>query len=71
VKYFKNFAELDCHNKIKPVPFVVTTVARWSQAQEQLYCILRYWQVTAFLMKLKLVPSVLNHTVLSSLPLEC
>jgi len=37
VKYFKNFAELDCHNKIKPVPFIMTIVAHRSQAWEQLH----------------------------------
>jgi len=27
-KYFNNFAELDCRNKIKPVPFIMTSVAQ-------------------------------------------
>ena len=40
VKYFNNFAELDCHNKIKPVSIIMTSLAHGSQARKQQYIVL-------------------------------
>jgi hypothetical protein len=69
VKYFNNFPELDSHNKIKPVPIVMTSVAHWSQARKQLYIVLLAGNRISH--EVRAGTQVLNHPVLSNLPLHC
>ena len=69
VKYFNNFTELDCYNKIKPVPFVMTSVAHWSQTWKQLYIALLEGNHISH--KVRAGTQCTEHTFLSYLPLHC